>query len=92
MRSILTEFYGGEEQVKKHFGKTNPTVSERTEYHSKLWKEFGKESEIHLPNLTIDEILNIRREYGPFNVVSKNKKLRFRYTDDATYVKLLYGG
>lgn len=91
----LTKFYT-EEQLMKAFGKLDPDLNERTDYFDGLWFAF-MDNEISTRDIMAPEgmtmsqlISKLRREYGPFNIVRRGQRLRFRHAEDAVFVRLTY--
>lgn len=92
----LLKFYTPE-KLMKVFGTVTPTLNERTDYFDGLWFLFGEENEINVLSLLVpkeysrtDFVSKLRKEYGPFNVVRRGFRMRFRSQEDAVLVKLKY--
>ena len=93
----LTKFYTPELML-KYFGKLNPDLEERTKFFDQLWDDLGSSNELSVKSMIrnnetmhASEIVSkVRRQYGPFNVVRRGLRLRFRNREDMTFVTLTY--
>ena len=89
MGKHLIELYGKDELIKR-FGTLQPTVTQRANELELLWFAYGEDNEINRTELDLDEFgyasefsNMLRTTYGPFNVVFRGVRIRFKDEADA---------
>jgi len=92
----LIEFYGKDELMAR-FGTLQPTAIQRANEMEFLWFLYGDEHEIYKHDLDLDEfettagfVNMLRKTYGPFNVLSRGLRIRFKDEANAVFIRLKY--
>jgi len=93
----LIKFYGRDELMER-FGTVTPTLAQRKNELEFLWFAFGEANEINTCDLDVSADYDntvafksiVRKEYGPFNVIVRGDRMRFKEEADAVFIRLRY--
>ena len=88
---MTIRFYKDDEML-TYFGTLEPSLEERTVLFNRLWDEYGSVNQMSFAGygMSVNDINEIRRTFGAFNVVRRGQALRFKNREDLLFVTLKY--